>query len=61
MLNVEGIRKLLESYDRSVLTIAEVMVDVSLPEDLEFLEQLSTRSKQISLNIQNDGDIITEF
>lgn len=34
----ESLRELLESYDRSVLTIVEAAIDISLPEDFKLLK-----------------------
>jgi hypothetical protein len=60
-LKVEDIRQLIEHYDHSKLTIIDGHIIVSLPEDFEFLEQLSNRSKKVSLAIHDEGDIITEY
>ncbi len=47
----EGLRELLEYYAPSVLTINEGIIEVSLPLDLELINQLSNRSHQIILFI----------
>lgn len=50
-LKIEECESLLKSFDRSLLTFNHIEVDVKTSDDLKILEEISKRTKRITLNI----------